>query len=243
MELYGLSLLVGLATGIGGWFLLRMRNPGGALHRRIEKGVEHPPASAPHGHAQLSGEAGARVLLQDPLTEDDVVAYRLLLEESYGAAWVPMAEQVRVSDFTLNARPGRARITGAEAVLLLDRSRATGQGNGHKVPVHFAIPLSSADNFDQRFFRWTSFHIRPGDEVFVDGQVERIPDAEGDAQLGAGHAMRAAPSIAEVKSSPRKPVIISDLPKARLLEFLKQEGQELLRLLPLTGRQKKRKKA
>lgn len=221
--LHELSLVLALLAGGGiGYYLVHRRRRAARLrriarHRALEGAGPVAVAAAMPGPVTLRGRARALKTRQAPASGEEVIGFRLQLEQHGGgedSEWQLALDVARVGPFELRDSSGEARVEAcSEAPLLLDLGL-------EELAWRDAVPGGLETFLGQQGVvpavrrRWREGRLVEGDDVIVSGRCRR----EHDPERGAGY--RDSPGVVVAPPGDGTPLVIrANLPEGARTGF------------------------
>ena len=215
------GLCLSVLAGLGGVSYLQTRGRLARLLKRVEQTELVSMARAGEGAAAAQGQAEALATVRSPLTEREVIAYRIRVADNSDDAPVTLVDTSEAADFLLVDATGKALVRPGEPLLLLgnDTSRTTGQLD--RAPAALRALLAKHGHSTrgwilERSLAWTESVVEAGDTVYVLGEAHRevTLDEEPDNY-------REAPSRLVLQPAAGQRMIIADRYRDRVIELLR----------------------
>jgi hypothetical protein len=241
MDLSGLLIIAGctIAIVVLVWRGVRSRT---GLRRLLAGGPLRPLHAVRAGRVYVQGRASSATLLTAPLSGDQVIGYRVLVERRDGQEWIRLMDHTEVTDFELHEETGAALVCGEDAVLLITEEAGAlplleGQlhGKGRSQLPQLLVALLQAHchytpaEHEAARMRWSEFQLVEGGQVYVVGEAAVTLARDGRLSHG-GAAYRATPTRTQIKGSAKRPLLICDRSRESLASLLTTVGAE--RYLP-----------
>jgi hypothetical protein len=241
MDLSGLLIIAGctIAIVVLVWRGVRSRT---GLRRLLAGGPLRPLHAVRAGRVYVQGRASSATQLNAPLSGDQVIGYRVLVERRDGQSeWTRLVDHSEVTDFELHEETGAALVCGEGAVLLITQEAEElplleGQlRKGRSRLPDLVVALLQAHchytpaEHEAERMRWSEFQLTEGGQVYVVGEATITLARDGRLSHG-GAAYRATPTRTQIKGSAKRPLLICDRNRESLSSLLATVGAE--RYLP-----------
>lgn len=237
---HGLLILLTLAAAALPIRALYRRRTGASLsriQRDLRTRAVDPLARLGEGPVQVRGEAQPISTVRGPFSGDQVIAYRLLVEQQDQSTYWPLFEESVAVDFELVDQPtgARALIKAESALLILTHRTCWGPGVA-ELPESVRAGLAAHSQYIPTKevaakIRWCEYQLRSGDEILVQGASTLVPSASSRFLSGSA-PYRAAPLMPVIQKDAHHPlVLICQQAETLLKESLVMDG-EIEQIIP-----------
>lgn len=235
-----LLILLALAAAAVPIRALYRRSMGASLSR-IQRDLRthdvDPLGRLGEGPVQVRGVAQPLSTLSGPYSGDQVIAYRLLVEQRDQSSTWPLFEESVAVDFELvdEATGARAMVKAESALLILSHRTCWGPGVAH-LPEAVQAGLAAHSQYSPSReaaakIRWCEYQLLGDDEVLVQGAAALVPSASSRFISGST-PYRAAPLMPVIQQDSHHPLVIISQEAAALLRASVLMDGEIEHIIP-----------